>query len=142
MAPLAQWGALVREALPSNVTMRPSWQAECLWFVVAAVCLAGGCSTTGSELDLTTSDPRKDQLKIAELYRQEATKLRQMAEDLFHRALVYERLFGPKSDWVEGTRLLAQSYEEAATQQERRAEHHRALVRDGSASLSVRPVVR
>ena len=49
---------------------------------------------------------------------------RQMAHDLSHRALMYERLFGPKSDWVEGTRLLAQFYEDAAAEQERMAARH------------------
>jgi hypothetical protein len=47
-----------------------------------------------------------------------------MADDLSHRALMYERLFGPKSDWVEGTRLLAQFYEDAAIEQERMAARH------------------
>ena len=37
---------------------------------------------------------------------------------------MYERLFGPKSDWVEGTRLLAQFYEDAAAEQERMAARH------------------
>jgi hypothetical protein len=89
-----------------------------------------GCGSTVNDFDLTTTDPRKDQRKIAELHSQEASRLRQMAQDLSHRVQVYERLFGSSSDWVGGTRLLAQSYEEAATEQERLAERHRALIRD------------
>ncbi len=61
-----------------------------------------------------------------------------MARDLDHRALVYERLFGTGSDWVEGTRLLARSYEDAAQEQERTAEQHRELTRGGQASKPVR----
>lgn len=93
-------------------------------------------------LDLKTDDPRQDQRKIAEFYVQEATRLRQMARDQFHRAALYERLFGPDSDWVGGTRLLAQSYEDAAQEQERTAERHRDLVQRGEASRVVRPESR
>ena len=53
-----------------------------------------------------------------------------MAQDLSHRVHVYERLFGSSSDWVGGTKLLTQSYEEAATEQERLAERHRAMIRN------------
>src|SRR5689334_19866693 len=38
----------------------------------------------------------------------------QACEDLSVRVNVYERLFGPSSDWVAGTHLLAQSYYEDA----------------------------
>jgi hypothetical protein len=83
--------------------------------------LFGCVNDRGSEFDLTSSDPSKDQ---AQFYYQEAMRFRQMADDLSHRALMYERLFGPKSDWVEGTRLLAQFYEDAAIEQERMAARH------------------
>lgn len=118
--------------------MRPLWQAESTCLVIAVMCLVIGCSNPRTELDLTSFDPSKDQYKIAEFYSHEATKLRQMAHDLVHRALLYERLFGPKSDWVEGTRLLAQTYEDAAAEQERTAEQHRNLVRGGQAFAPVR----
>ena len=72
-------------------------------------------------------DPSQDQWKIAEFYSREATSLRQKAEELFARTLVYERLFGSNSDWVAGTRLLAQSYEEAAREHERLADKHFGL---------------
>ena len=110
--------------------MRLSWLSGSRCCVLAAGCLLFGClNNRGSELELTSTDPSKDQYKIAQFYKQEATRLRRMAHDLSHRALVYERLFGPQSDWVEGTRLLAQSYEDAATQQERVAARHLGFVR-------------
>ncbi len=114
--------------------MRSVWPAGSRWCVLAGTCLLLGCMNRGAELDLTSSDPNKDQRKIAQFYNQEATRLRHMARDLSHRAVVYERLFGPKSDWVEGTRLLAQSYEDAATEQERMAERHLELLRNNRAS--------
>ena len=110
--------------------MRPSRQAWCRWFQAAAICFLGGCGNTVSDFELTTTDPSKDQRRIVELYSQEASRLRQMAQDLSHRVNVYERLFGSSSDWVGGTRLLAQSYEEAASEQERLAERHRVLIRE------------
>ncbi|MBP8117200.1 MAG: hypothetical protein H8K05_03565 [Nitrospira sp.] len=103
--------------------------------VLVATCLLVGCARAGSELDLTAYDQSQDQNKIADYYSQEAVRLRHMARDLNHRTLVYERLFGPGSDWVEGTRLLEQSYVDAAQDYERTAEQHRALGQEG-ASLS------
>lgn len=115
--------------------MQLSWLAGSRWCVLAGTCVLLGCmNNRGSELELTSSDPSKDQHKIAQFYNQEATRFRHMAQDLSHRALLYERLFGPKSDWVEGTRLLAQSYEDAATEQERMAERHLELLRNTRAS--------
>jgi hypothetical protein len=99
--------------------------------VVAETYLLLGCSHAGNELDLTAYDRGQDQNKIAGFYSQEATRLRLMARDLDHRALVYERLFGPGSDWVEGTRLLARSYEDAAQDHERIAKQHLSLMHDG-----------
>src|SRR5512139_2129419 len=75
-----------------------------------------GCTTRAAkgELELSTSDPAQDYRKIATYYRRQAARLRQASEDLSVRIKVYDRLFGPTSDWVAGTRLLAQSYEDAA----------------------------
>lgn len=119
--------------------MRSSWRGVIRCLVLAETCLLCGCAMAGTELDLMTYDRSQDQHKIAEFYSQEATRLRLMARDLDHRALVYERLFGPGSDWVEGTRLLARSYEEAAQDHERTAEQHLALLHEGRASTSGRP---
>jgi hypothetical protein len=52
---------------------------------------------------------------------------RQQAEALTHRAVVYEQLFGRESEWVSGTRLLAQFYEEEAREAERLADLHLEL---------------
>lgn len=84
-----------------------------------------------------TYDRSQDQNKIAEFYSQKAERLRYMARDMSHRAVVYERLFGPDSDWVAGTRLLAQSYEDVAKEQDRKAEQHQDLAREGRASKAV-----
>ncbi|MCE3222418.1 MAG: exported protein of unknown function [Nitrospira sp.] len=119
--------------------MRALWRTGIRWLVLAETCVLLGCVNTGTELDLTASDPTKDQRKIAVFYVQEAVRFRHMAQDLFRRVEVYERLFGAHSDWVQGTRLLAQSYEDAAQEQERTAAQHRGLVRGGQASPSIRP---
>lgn len=115
--------------------MRLSWPSMIRGLVLVATGLLFGCVRAGSELDLKAYDQTLDQHKIAEFYSQEATRLRHMARDLKQRTLVYERLFGPGSDWVAGTRLLEQSYEDAAQDYERTAQQHRALGQEG-ASLS------
>ncbi|MBX3332820.1 MAG: hypothetical protein KF876_01780 [Nitrospira sp.] len=90
---------------------------------VALGLAVNGCTTTAAtgELELSAAGSTRDHRKIATYYRHEAAKLRQASEDLSVRIAVYERLFGPTSDWVAGTRLLAQSYEEAAQEYERKA---------------------
>lgn len=85
-------------------------------------------STTKTELELTSFHPAVDHRKIADYYSQEAARLRQVSEDLSVRIEVYERLFGDTSDWVTGTRLLAQSYQEAAKEYERKANIHLELI--------------
>ncbi|HNA86125.1 MAG: hypothetical protein KF854_14190 [Nitrospira sp.] len=107
--------------------MRVSCPAVVRCLVLVAACQMPACGNTASVFDLETNDPKQDQKKIAEFYAHEATRLRQMAQDYDHRVAVYERLFGPHSDWVEGTRLLSQSYEAAAQEQERIAARHQRL---------------
>ena len=128
---MAAWSAgrtLSVEGRPSaGVMMRVSCPAIFRCLTLAAACQLAGCGNTAAVFDLESNDPRQDQKKIAEFYAHEATRLRQMAQDYDHRVAVYERLFGSQSDWVEGTRLLAQSYEAAAQEQERIAAHHRRL---------------
>jgi hypothetical protein len=111
------------------------------WSMAVVICVLFGCTSGKAELDLTTYDRALDQGKIAEFYSQKAERLRYMARDMSHRAVVYERLFGPDSDWVAGTRLLAQSYEDAAREQDRKAEQHRDLARGERASKAVGPVL-
>ncbi|MFO0698170.1 MAG: hypothetical protein U0236_02990 [Nitrospira sp.] len=100
-----------------------------------------GCtaSITKDELELTTHDPAQDHQKIAAYYRHEAAKLRQASEETSVRITVYERLFGPTSDWVAGTRLLAQSYEDAATELERKAREHTELTHGARSPSDVQP---
>lgn len=108
----------------SNV--RP-WGAPVFLNVVLLVAVGAtvmsGCTSTiaKTEFELSSSDSPQDHRKIATYYRHEAARLRQASEDLSIRVNVYERLFGPTSDWVAGTRLLAQSYEDAAQAYERKA---------------------
>jgi len=85
------------------------------------------CVGIGPPLDLSSMDPSQDQWRIAEYYSREATRHRQKAQELYARTLIYERLFGANSEWVSGTRLLAQSYEDAAIEHERSAHMHLEL---------------
>jgi hypothetical protein len=78
-------------------------------------------------LHTASDDPSQDHWKIATYYRLEAVASRQKAEELANRVEVYERLFGRESDWVAGTRLLAQFYEESARDQDRQANLHLEL---------------
>jgi hypothetical protein len=105
-----------------------AWLPVFLWAFVSA-----GCWGTKSQLEpkspleMTTLDPAQDHWRIATTYTHEATAMRQKAEELFKRAAHYERLFGPDSEWVTGTRLLAQFYEDVARERERLAEVHVGL---------------
>ncbi|MBS0171310.1 MAG: hypothetical protein JSR62_13230 [Nitrospira sp.] len=121
--------------------MRSSSWGVIRWVVLAEICVLSGCGNPVTELDLRTDDPRQDQGKIAALHAHEAARLKQKAQDQLHRATVYERLFGHDSDWVKGARLLAQSYTDAAEEQERTAERHQGVARDGRLSQTVRPAV-
>lgn len=86
-----------------------------------------GCQGPQALLDLTSLDPSQDHWKIASVYTHEAAAMRQKAEELSNRAAHYEQLFGPTSDWVTGTRLLAQFYEETARERDRLAGLHVGL---------------
>lgn len=98
-----------------------------------------GCSGgPTSPLEMTTLDPSDDHEKIAYYYRHEAALSRQQVEELTDQAAVYERVFGPKSDEVAGTRLLVQFYQEVAIEQDRLAELHMKIWRDRSSNQSMR----
>lgn len=90
-----------------------------------------GCARAPAPLDLTSLDPAQDQWKIAGYHSREATLLRVNAEELSQRVVAYERLFGRDSEWVTGTRLLVQFYEDAAKEQERLAGRHLDLAGHG-----------
>jgi hypothetical protein len=100
--------------------------------VRSAVCAVGlqfaGCVDAGAPLDLSMLEPSPAQAKIAEYHFREAANMRQKAEDLLERARLYEGLFGADSDWVAGSRLLAQSYEEEARSHEDLGRKHLRLV--------------
>jgi len=100
----------------------------CLWALVSSGCWAQKSPLEPkSPLDMTTLDPAQDHWRIATAYTHEATAMRQKAEELFKQAAHYERLFGADSEWVTGSKLLAQFYEEAARERERLAEVHVGL---------------
>jgi hypothetical protein len=100
-----------------------------------------GCATPDRGFDLTSFNASSDQQRlIARYYQQEALRYRQQADELDVRAEMYERMFGPQSDWVSGTRLLAQSYRLAADDRERLANEHFDSGRNaGRSTLPVRP---
>ncbi|OYT21167.1 MAG: hypothetical protein CCU26_02755 [Nitrospira sp. UW-LDO-01] len=77
---------------------------------------------------MTTLHPGGDHETIAYHYHHEAMLARQQAEELAAQAVVYAQLFGLKSDWVSGTTLLVQFYQEIAQEQDRLAEQHLKLV--------------
>ena len=104
--------------------------------LILLVCFCvSGCSRGSTVvLDPASHDPGQDHWAIASYYSREAALSRQQAEALANRVVVYERLFGRESDWVSGTRLLMQYYEEAAHEQDRLADLHLELGRGGSST--------
>lgn len=99
-----------------------------LGFLLVSGCTRGPTAV----LDPASRDPGQDHWAIASYYSRQATVSRQQAEALTNRVAVYERLFGRESDWVTGTRLLAQFYDEAAREQDRLADLHLELGRGRS----------
>jgi len=111
--------------------------------LLLGVLLLSGCYRGhGGPLDATSLDPDQDQWKLATYYSREAAVSRQKAQELTNRAAVYEQLFGRDSEWVTGTRLLAQFYNETGQEQERRAEMHLDLARHRASAQSARPAGR
>ena len=99
------------------------------------VLLILGCSRGPTPvLDPVSRDPGQDHWAIASYYSHQAAGSRRQAEEMTNQAMVYERLFGRESDWVAGTRLLVQFYEEAAREQDRLADLHLELARDRSSN--------
>lgn len=103
--------------------------------------LWAGCATPDRGFDLASFNSSFDQQVIARYYQEEALRFRQQAEESDGRADMYERMFGPGSDWVSGARLLAQSYRLAADDRERLAKEHLDAWRNGtpSSASSLRP---
>ena len=101
--------------------------------LLALLIMAAGlsCARNTAPLDLTSPDSSQDQRKIASYHSREAVLFRSKAEEFAQRIVVYERLFGPDSEWVTGARLLLQFYEDAAKEQERLADWHLGIVNNG-----------
>ena len=103
------------------------------FLLLLGVLLASGCTGGASTVqELTSHDATHDHWTIASYYSRQAAVSRQQAEDMTNRLAMYERLFGPESDWVAGTKLLVQFYEEEAREQERLADLHLELGRSRS----------
>ena len=95
--------------------------------------LVSGCSSGPTDvLDPVSREPGQDHGAIASYYSREAALSRQQVEELTDRAVIYERLFGRESDWVAGTKLLVQFYQEMVLEQDRLADLHLKLSRDQS----------
>jgi hypothetical protein len=106
-----------------------------LSILILGIFIQAGCSGgPPAPLEMTTLDPVDDHQKIALHYRHEAVLARQQAEELTNQAAVYERLFGRESDWVSGTRLLIQFYEDVAGEQDRLADLHQKFSKDRSST--------
>lgn len=130
-------------ASPLIPLRRARWLWANLFTFGLLILLATGCARSTVPLDLTTQAPDQDQWKIATTYSREAEVLRQKAQELSDRVGVYERLFGPDSEWVIGTRLLAEYYKEAARERERQADAHLGLVgRQNRSSVEETPRTR
>jgi hypothetical protein len=108
--------------------------------VLAAMVLVlwAGCATPDRGFDLDTFHPSADQRLIARYYQEEALRLRQQAEEFDARAELYERMFGPGTDWVSSAKVLAQSYRLAADDRERLAQEHLQAGRGTRPSVSPR----
>jgi hypothetical protein len=100
--------------------------------------LWAGCATPDRGFDLDTFHPSADQRLIARYYQEEALRLRQQAEEFDARAELYERMFGPGTDWVSSAKVLAQSYRLAADDRERLAQEHLQAGRGIRSSASPR----
>jgi hypothetical protein len=108
-------------------------------FVLFLSLVALGCARPSAPLDLSSPDPSQDQWKIASYYSREAVLLRLKADELAERVAVYERLFGPDSEWVAGTKLLVEFYRNAAQERERLADMHLELAANGRRSRAGAP---
>lgn len=106
--------------------------SQCGRPVLPALILAfsAGCGEPDRQFDLLSFNPSLDQRRIARYYHEESVRYLRQAEELDARAEMYERVFGPSSDWVSGARLLAQSYRYEAEQRKRAAREHLGVGED------------
>jgi len=103
---------------------------------ILTMLLVSSCGGRSGSYELATIDSAANQCIIAKYHSQEATRLRRKAHDLAGQARIYATVFGSESEWTTGTQLLAQSYLEAAEEQERLAEEHVSAGRARSPSMS------
>ena len=109
-----------------------------LIFLFGVLLMLGCTRGPTTVLDLVSRDPGQDHWAVASYYTRQAVASRQQAEEMNNQAVVYERLFGRESDWVSGTKLLVQFYEEAAREQDRLADLHLELAKGLSFNQSTR----
>jgi hypothetical protein len=102
-------------------------QAVILALLLAIFLQSGYSGRSTTLLDPASHDPGQDHWAIAAYYSRQAAESRQQAEALTGSLVAYERLFGPESEWVTGTRRLIQFYEDAAREQDRLADLHLEL---------------
>lgn len=81
-----------------------------------------GCALPAEKSEPVLFEPSQDRRTLAGYYRDEAATLREKAAMIAESAVRYERLFGPRSDWVSGAQQLSHYYAVAAQDLERRAE--------------------
>lgn len=81
-----------------------------------------GCALPAETSETASLGSSQDQQTLAGYYRDEAATLREKAAMIAESAVRYERLFGPRSDWVSGAQQLSHYYAVAAQDLERRAE--------------------
>ena len=105
-----------------------------LGFLLVSGCVRGPTAL----LDPASRDPGQDHWAIAAYYSRQAAESRQQAEALTGSIVAYAQLFGPESDWVTGTRLLAQFYGDTAREQDRLADLHLELGGGHSSNQSTR----
>ena len=109
-----------------------------LVFLLSLFFMSGCTQGSTAVPDLSSRYPGQDHHAIASYYSHQAAVSREQAEEMTDRVAIYELLFGRESDWVSGTRLLVQFYEEAAREQDRLADLHLRLGRDRSPSQPAR----
>ena len=117
-----------RQHLTGGAAMRATAVMVFMATLTSAACHRGPILPLAST-DTASRDPTQDHVKMASFYVREAVRSRELAEEQANRAALYERIFGPDSDWVSGARLLNQFYENSAREQERQAHWHLELAR-------------
>ena len=88
--------------------------------IVLLTLLATACASAQRPDNTVMESPGVQDAGVLQ-YQREAQLYRDKSAALIERAALYERIFGPQSDWVTGTRMLAAFYEDEARDRERQA---------------------